>query len=341
MGLWKSIVRVAAVVVGLSRDRNRDGRTQSMPESAPVNFWAGEEQFKQRIAALEGQIAELRKIRQVSVEEEKAIIEKERAEARRKELEEYKLPAFLSAHADSINIAVGGQTGSGKSTLINIVLGKKASDGDRAPMGTTETTRDPTPYRLCPEHPAAASTTLWDLPGGGTTKWPVATYVQDLGLRFFGVVLLVTARTFTDVDLAVFKECLRCNIKVVVVRQKINAVVKDAASRGADPREECERIRDGLIAQLGNAAREMQKSWSGRVHLLGFERHLLYDTAAVQMAGIPNATPDYLNAEWANMEGDIAAALRSAYPGFEHADATAAAAAPGASSRGGGTATVS
>ena len=41
---------------------------------------------------------------------------------------------------------------------------------------------------------------MWDLPGAGTEAFPRETYISQMGLRYFDMVLLVTAHRFTQME---------------------------------------------------------------------------------------------------------------------------------------------
>ncbi|KAI9262002.1 interferon-inducible GTPase-domain-containing protein [Sporodiniella umbellata] len=59
------------------------------------------------------------------------------------------------------NIAVVGISGSGKSSLINAILGYKDTDRRAAQVGEVETTSRPTAYH----HPNLETMMIWDMPG--------------------------------------------------------------------------------------------------------------------------------------------------------------------------------
>ena len=72
----------------------------------------------------------------------------------------------LLAASDCIRLEVGvtGESGAGKSSLINALRGLGAEDPDAALTGVVETTTEPSPY----PHPQFPDVTLWDLPGAGS-----------------------------------------------------------------------------------------------------------------------------------------------------------------------------
>jgi interferon gamma inducible protein 47 len=75
-----------------------------------------------------------------------------------------------------INIALIGDRGCGKSTLINTLRNLFPWDKDAAKVGVTECTNFPSPYL----HPKNENLVMWDLPGFGTKKWPIETYLDDI-----------------------------------------------------------------------------------------------------------------------------------------------------------------
>uniref|UniRef100_A0A671U8X0 IRG-type G domain-containing protein n=1 Tax=Sparus aurata TaxID=8175 RepID=A0A671U8X0_SPAAU len=77
-----------------------------------------------------------------------------------------------------LNIAITGETGSGKSTFINAFRGIKDGDAGAAPTGVRETTKKPTPY----PHPNYPNVTLWDLPG----------YLSDVGFEKFDFFIILS-----------------------------------------------------------------------------------------------------------------------------------------------------
>lgn len=145
-------------------------------------------------------------------------------ENRRKEEERrnYPLPNFLknSLTSGKLNIAVTGTSGVGKSSFINFVRDMKPSDPGYAAVGVTESTMEPTPYQF------PSSDYIWDLPGAGTTKFPISTYMKNMGIRYFDVVIILTADRFTEADLMLKKEMERWSVPHMCIRNKIDVAVE-------------------------------------------------------------------------------------------------------------------
>ncbi len=66
----------------------------------------------------------------------------------------------------TLNIAITGMTGAGKSSFVNSLRGLPNDNKDSAPTGTTETTMKPNMY----PHPSMPNVKIWDLPGIGVVQ---------------------------------------------------------------------------------------------------------------------------------------------------------------------------
>lgn len=76
-----------------------------------------------------------------------------------------------------------------------------------------------------------AECVLWDLPGVGTPTFPQATYVKRMGIRYFDVVLLMTATRFTEAELMLVEELNRWKVPYFLVRNKADADVDSEVER--------------------------------------------------------------------------------------------------------------
>jgi len=92
-----------------------------------------------------------------------------------------------------VKIAITGQSGSGKSSLINAIAGSKI-----AQVGFVETTMEPKEYKT------ENGIILVDLPGCGTANFPFESYVNDMKLSEFDAIVLVTANRFYEADINLF-----------------------------------------------------------------------------------------------------------------------------------------
>lgn len=75
-----------------------------------------------------------------------------------------------------LNIAITGESGSGKSTFINAFRGLGDEDEGSAETGVVETTTEPTVY----PYPKFPTVKLWDLPGIGTPRFKADEYLKQV-----------------------------------------------------------------------------------------------------------------------------------------------------------------
>ncbi|CAF1030864.1 unnamed protein product [Rotaria sordida] len=129
---------------------------------------------------------------------------------------------------NTVNIAVCGNSGTGKSTFINCIRGvsdvKMTNDfvhneDGSAPVGITETTRKSMAYRWWIQN-RERYVTLWDLPAAGTISNPDVNYFEEIGLYAFDCILLLRAGRFTQFDLTICQQALKYKIPIVLVINK-------------------------------------------------------------------------------------------------------------------------
>ncbi|XP_073703997.1 interferon-inducible GTPase 5-like [Garra rufa] len=140
----------------------------------------------------------------------------------------------------SLNIAVTGKTGSGKSTFINGFRGLNTDLNDddddddhdddddddddddeedgAAPTGVTETTMKPTMY----EHPAASNVKIWDLPGIGSPNFKANKYLKDVNFDTYDFFIIINSERFTENDVMLAKEIKKRKKNFYFVRSKID-----------------------------------------------------------------------------------------------------------------------
>ena len=104
---------------------------------------------------------------------------------------------FLSAKAriqydpEKLHFAICGNSGSGKSSLVNALRGLKNSDPGAASTGVAETTMSITRYPD-PHEELPYSRFIWfDVPGAGTLNVPGWQYFNEQGLFIFDIIILV------------------------------------------------------------------------------------------------------------------------------------------------------
>uniref|UniRef100_W5LSH0 Immunity-related GTPase family, e4 n=1 Tax=Astyanax mexicanus TaxID=7994 RepID=W5LSH0_ASTMX len=118
----------------------------------------------------------------------------------------------------SLNIAVTGEAGVGKSTFINAYRGLKDDDEGAAETGVTETTTEPTPYN----HPTIPNVVLWDLPGVGTPNFKTKTYVKKIQMDRFDFFIIISSARFKENDLILAKDIQKRKKRFYFIRSKID-----------------------------------------------------------------------------------------------------------------------
>ncbi|TPX50860.1 hypothetical protein SeLEV6574_g00650 [Synchytrium endobioticum] len=147
---------------------------------------------------------------------------------------------------DSINhfnFGIVGNSGTGKSALINALTQVRPGDPNYATEGEAETTLEITSYKL------TNHAVVWDVPGVGTAKTPPDTYVTKNKLYAFDVIVVCTADRFTEGELRVAAELKKWKTPIVFVRTKTDIALDSKLGRlGTAKRSD----------KIGNAKRELR-----------------------------------------------------------------------------------
>lgn len=150
--------------------------------------------------------------------EEQLNSEKKHQLSQAEELRNYPHPQWLEKYEGTINVAVSGNSGVGKSSLINRIRRLKPGAHLAAPVGVKETTLAPTMYAF----PGRDDIRLWDLPGADTENFPREAYVRTMGLRYFDSVLIVCAGRFTTTEIELRRELEQYGVPFSMVRTKVD-----------------------------------------------------------------------------------------------------------------------
>lgn len=118
-----------------------------------------------------------------------------------------------------LNIAVTGESGSGKSTYINVIRGLGDEDECSAKTGVVETTVVATPY----SHPRHRNVTYWDLPGIGTPHFKPTEYLELVKFDVFDFFLIIASDRFRHCHIQLAQAINSMGKKFYFVRSKIDA----------------------------------------------------------------------------------------------------------------------
>ncbi|KAM9340855.1 interferon-inducible GTPase 5-like [Symphorus nematophorus] len=211
-----------------------------------------------------------------------------------------------------LNIAITGESGSGKSSFVNAFRGIDEMDERAAPTGCVETTMEVKDY----PHPNYPRVTLWDLPGIGTTNFPADKYLQHVGFERFDFFIIISDTRFRENDVKLALEIQRMGKKFYFVRSKIdNDLRAEERKRGFDAKKTLAQIRENCIQGL-----QSQGVQSPQVFLLSsFDLHLhdlprLHETLEKELPAhkrdallfaMPNISLDIINKKKEAFQGQI------------------------------------
>ncbi|XP_065434891.1 interferon-inducible GTPase 5-like [Chrysemys picta bellii] len=117
-----------------------------------------------------------------------------------------------------LNIAVTGESGSGKSSFVNTIRGLRDEDAAAAETGVNETTMKTTAY----PHPSYPNVTVWDLPGIGTETFKSDTYLKQVGFSRYDFFIIISCTRFKTHDIELAQEIQRQGKQFYFVRSKVD-----------------------------------------------------------------------------------------------------------------------
>jgi ribosome biogenesis GTPase A/uncharacterized protein (DUF697 family) len=116
-----------------------------------------------------------------------------------------------------LHIAITGQTGAGKSTFINVILGLKTGQTGAAHTDVTEGTHSIKSYK----HPDNENIVFWDLPGVGTENFKRETYDDQVKLATYDFFFIFSSERFSENDGWLAQEITKMGKRFYFVRTKV------------------------------------------------------------------------------------------------------------------------
>uniref|UniRef100_A0A674IBE7 IRG-type G domain-containing protein n=1 Tax=Terrapene triunguis TaxID=2587831 RepID=A0A674IBE7_9SAUR len=146
-----------------------------------------------------------------------------------------------------LNIAITGESGSGKSSFVNAMLGLADDDEGAAEVGITEMTTEPTAYL----HPMLSNVKMWDLPGIGTPTFRPDSYLQQVSFARYDFFIIVTSKRFRSCNADLAQEIQKMGKKFYFVRSKVDEDLRnESRKRNYNQETTLQTIRDDCVEKL-------------------------------------------------------------------------------------------
>ncbi|XP_075045863.1 interferon-inducible GTPase 5-like [Mixophyes fleayi] len=128
----------------------------------------------------------------------------------------------------SLNVAVTGESGSGKSTFINVIRGLITDEEEgAAETGVVETTMEPTPF----SHLVFKNVKFWDLPGIGTPNFKAADYLEKVNISQYDFFIIIASERFKENHIHLARAIHSMNKKFYFIRSKVDVDLESSRRR--------------------------------------------------------------------------------------------------------------
>ncbi|KAF9038190.1 interferon-inducible GTPase-domain-containing protein [Panaeolus papilionaceus] len=155
-----------------------------------------------------------------------------------------------------INIAIVGEAGMGKSSLLNALRGLSPRDRGAAPTGFNETTA------IVQGYPDLRNPNIvwYDVPGASTPTVQGWMYFAEQGLFVFSLIVVVFADRFTQTTGTLISNANKCSIPAFLVRTKADQLVRNVLDDYEDEPLSDREARELVVTETrqmvaGNLAR--------------------------------------------------------------------------------------
>ncbi|KAL8219467.1 UNVERIFIED_CONTAM: hypothetical protein K2H54_025297 [Gekko kuhli] len=124
---------------------------------------------------------------------------------------------------NTVDIAVTGVRGAGKSSLVNALRGLSDFDEGAAETGVVQTTVEPTGY----PHPTFPDVKIWDLPGiGAPDSFKIEEYLERVYCSQYDFFIIVASNRFTIYDTQLSQAIQKMKKQFYYVRSKMDVSIK-------------------------------------------------------------------------------------------------------------------
>jgi energy-coupling factor transporter ATP-binding protein EcfA2 len=143
----------------------------------------------------------------------------------------------------ALNIALVGESGVGKSALLNAVLGLWPDDPGAAAVGVDETTAEVQGY-VDPRHPQVK---WFDVPGANTPTISGWLYFMDQNLYIFDVLVILFSDRFTQTIGTLLRNAHQSGIRTFLVRTKADQLIQNLKTERRTRRPNYAQIKKKFI----------------------------------------------------------------------------------------------
>ncbi|XP_054855736.1 interferon-inducible GTPase 5-like [Eublepharis macularius] len=212
----------------------------------------------------------------------------------------------------TLDIAITGASGTGKSSFVNALRGMTDYEEGAAETGVTQTTTKAKGY----PQPKFPKVTIWDLPGIGTTQFKAKEYLQAVQFENYDFFIILASQRFTENDVLLAQEIQKMKKKFYYVRTKVdNDIDSEKRKPAFDEKETLEKIRKDCCDNLAVAGEPNPRVFLiSRWDLKMYDFPLLQDTLENDLDDLkryalittmPNISRKILEKKKAAMEGLI------------------------------------
>nr|XP_014435348.1 interferon-inducible GTPase 5-like [Pelodiscus sinensis] len=172
------------------------------------------------------------------------------------------------------NIAIMGKSGSGRSSLVNAILGLGEEDEGAAEAGVLEVTKEPVPYW----HPTCPTVIVWDLPAVGSPVFQPSTYLKQVKFSCYDVFIIIASERRRNCHSALAQEIHRLGKKCYFVRSKVDLdLYNEKHKRRFNEEKILRKIREDCVKNLRKEGMS-----SPQVFLVSSREFQKYDSPQLQ-----------------------------------------------------------